>query len=204
MSLEVIHPEVSKKQCSPADTLILARAEKPIQPTGISDLQRWDNKSVSLSVTKFGVICYGSNRKRTLFMRVWYLLVFSPFPPGIIAMQMVHSVIYHFPLILLKQSFTILVPLCIAGLSVPCIVFQGSLGKTLLFREPGIWLGRDSAHADCFWGYWSILTIRATTPCITKLWPQCPRAVPRCQLMYRQYTYSSNQYPFHRLPWIKF
>lgn len=85
-----------------------------------------------------------------VFMCMRYLLVFSPFPPGIIAMQMVHGIIYHFPLILLKQSFTILVPLCIAGLSVPCIVFQGSLGKTLIFREPGVWLGQDCVRAACF------------------------------------------------------
>ena len=58
-------------------------------------------------------------------------------------MQMFHDAIYHFPLIPLKHSFTISVPLCTAGLSVPCIVFQGSLGKTLLLWEPGVWLEED-------------------------------------------------------------
>lgn len=57
---------------------------------------------------------------------------------------------YHFPIILLKQSFTILVPLCIVGLSVPCIVFQGSLGKTLLSQEAGVWLGQGCVCAGCF------------------------------------------------------
>lgn len=72
-----------------------------------------------------------------MFICIPYLLVFSTFLPGIIAMQMLHDVIYYFPLFLLKQSFTILVSLYIAGLTVPCIVFQGSLGKTFL-GDPGI------------------------------------------------------------------
>lgn len=47
-------------------------------------------------------------------MCIWYLLVFSAFLPGSVAMQMVHSAIYHFPLTLLRHSFTIFVPPCTA------------------------------------------------------------------------------------------
>lgn len=83
----------------------------------------------------------------------WYLLGLSTFLSSMTAMQMFHSVIYHFLLKPLKHSFTISVPLCTAGLSVPCIVFQGSLGKTLLLWETGVWLEKDWVPTGCFWGY---------------------------------------------------
>lgn len=120
---------------------------------------------------------------------IYWFFFFSTFLARIIAMQMLHDAIYHFPLTLLKQSFTIWEPLRSSG---PCHrhCFPGSLGSTLLLSRSlaSGWRKSECPGGGLFPRHQSILTIRTTTPRITKPWPLCPREVPRCQLMHRPYT----------------
>lgn len=81
-----------------------------------------------------------------------YWFFFSTFLARIIAMQMLHDAIYHFPLTLLKQSFTIWEPLRSSG---PCHrhCFPGSLGSTLLLsRSLASGWRKSECPGGCFRG----------------------------------------------------